>query len=505
MLQLSRRHLDTISQEIVSRPSNGELELPERVLQFGTGVLLRGLPDYFIDKANKQGVFNGRIVVVKSTSRGDSRAFDEQDGLYTLCIKGIEDGAQVDEAIVNGSISRVLSATTAWNEILSCARNPEMQIIISNTTESGIVFLEEDIHQSPPHSFPGKLLAFLYERFKAFKGDEASGLVVIPTELIVGNGDILRSILVKLAAWNKLEDSFCKWLTGANHFCNSLVDRIVPGAMSENDAKITSEKLGYRDELMIMAEPFRLWAIESDSDRVRSILSFSQVDSGMVIAPDIEKFRELKLRILNGTHTFSCAVALLSGFDTVKQAMQNEPMLKFVTSLMMEEIAPAVESEMISIDDARSFAAKVIERFQNPFLDHKWSAISTNFTAKMKMRNMPLFEKYYAKAGKLPTLMAFGFAAYIVFMNGALKDDGRFYHEQDGRSILIDDESAAYFHDRWTNNNREKMVAAILGDQDRWGFELNSVAGLLQAITKNIELIEKEGVMSALIHNRFSN
>src|SRR5947209_1772141 len=221
---LSRYTLRNINSDKVVVPDEELFELPEKVLQFGTGVLLRALPDYFIDKANRQGIFNGRIVVVKSTSHGDTSAFDKQDGLYTLCVRGLQNGEKVEENIVNSSISRVLTATEQWSEILDCAHNSQMQIIISNTTEVGIQLVHEDIRQAPPKSFPGKLLAFLYERFKAFGGSEKSGMVIVPTELIPENGTKLQAIVLELAHLNSLEDGFIEWLECCNHFCNSLVD-----------------------------------------------------------------------------------------------------------------------------------------------------------------------------------------------------------------------------------------------------------------------------------------
>ena len=220
---LSKFNLKNINTGRVAVPDEALFDLPEKVLQFGTGVLLRGLPDYFIDKANKQGIFNGRIVVVKSTDGGDAAAFEKQDGLYTICVRGIEGGNKHEENIVCSSISRVLSAKNEWNKILECAHNPQMKIIISNTTEVGIELVQDDIRRYPPVSFPGKLLAFLYERYKAFAGSRQSGMVIIPTELIVDNGKKLESIVTELAYLNALEESFIDWLETSNTFCNSLV------------------------------------------------------------------------------------------------------------------------------------------------------------------------------------------------------------------------------------------------------------------------------------------
>ena len=211
-MQLSKHNLKNIEAKPgIDIPDEKLLSLPEKVLQFGTGVLLRGLPDYFIDKANKQGVFNGRVVIVKSTD-GSNDEFAQQDGLYTISVRGLADGKEVKEDIINASVSRVLAAKSQWNEILKCAHNAEMTIVLSNTTEVGIQYVEENVLDGAPASFPGKLLAFLHERFKAFSGSSDSGMVVVPTELVTDNGDKLKGIVLELAGFNKFDESFITWI-----------------------------------------------------------------------------------------------------------------------------------------------------------------------------------------------------------------------------------------------------------------------------------------------------
>ncbi|MEP7319576.1 MAG: altronate oxidoreductase, partial [Panacibacter sp.] len=222
-MQLSKDNLGNIPGGHVVKPAKELLNLPEKVLQFGTGVLLRGLCDYNIDYANRNGIFNGRVVVVKSTDAGDTNAFEAQDNLYTLCIRGVEQGKKIEENIICSAISRVLSAKQQWIEILQCAHKPLLKIIISNTTEAGLQLIKEDIHQQPPVSFPGKLTAFLLERYKAFRGSPASGLVIVPTELVTDNGKKLLAMVLDLAAYNNLDESFIDWVKNHNRFCNSLV------------------------------------------------------------------------------------------------------------------------------------------------------------------------------------------------------------------------------------------------------------------------------------------
>ena len=257
-MQLSKDNLHKITAANIVKPTPEIFDLPDKVLQFGTGVLLRGLCDYFIDKANRNGIFNGRVVVVKSTSGGDISAFEQQDNLYTLCVRGMQDGQKIEENIICSAISRVLSAKDQWNEVLQYAHNRQLQIIISNTTEVGLQLVKESIDRDPPSSYPAKLLCFLHHRWQAFAGSAEGGMIIIPTELISDNGKKLFSIVEDLALYNHLSSDFITWLKEHNHFCNSLVDRIVPGKPSESKLTAFRHELGYKDELPAVCEDYCL-------------------------------------------------------------------------------------------------------------------------------------------------------------------------------------------------------------------------------------------------------
>ncbi len=466
--------------------SEAIFQLPEKVLQFGTGVLLRGLCDYFIDKANKQNVFNGRIVVVKSTD-GDADAFEQQDGLYTHLVRGIEHGKTIDETIVNASISRVLSARQQWTDILQCAANPQMQIIISNTTEVGITFIEDDVKATPPKSFPGKLLAFLFERYKAFTGSEDSGMVIIPTELIVNNADKLKEIVIALARFNNLSEDFIEWIECHNYFCNSLVDRIVPGKPAAGEKQAVETKCGFTDELLLMSEVYCLWAIESAKEKVLNTLSFSTGDKGVVLAHDITKFRELKLRLLNGPHTLSCSIGVLCGFDTVKQAMQDEIFYKYIHDLMMNEIAPAVTDDVnIFLAEAKLYAHEVLDRFRNPFLEHKWLSITLQYSSKMLMRNVPNILNHYSKHNSPPKLMALGFAAYIRFMHSEVNELGQYVVHACGKPYIINDDKAALIHRHYERKETLALVYEVLADEMLWGRDLTKLFGFADMVAAHL-------------------
>ncbi|MEO5591349.1 MAG: tagaturonate reductase [Chitinophagaceae bacterium] len=497
---LSEKNLSLIKKaEGLAIPSAALFSLPEKMLQFGTGVLLRGLPDYFIDKANKQAVFNGRIVIVKSTSQGDTDVFNKQDNLFTQCVRGIENGKRIDEVIINASVSRVLTASEQWNTILACAANPQMQIIISNTTEVGIALLDNDnVYAAPPVSFPGKLLAFLLERYKYFNGSAESGMVIIPTELITENGTKLKNIVVELATQNKLENKFIEWIQTANDFCNSLVDRIVPGKLPGEDKAATESRLGFKDDLMIMSEAYRLWAIETSGKRTKEILSFSKADTGVVIADDIDKFRELKLRLLNGSHTFTCALAVQMGFTTVKQAMEDELFCSFITQLMLEEIVPAIVDNKVSAEDGQQFASQVIDRYKNPFIEHHWLSIALQYSSKMKMRNVPVLQQYYEKKAITPRRMVLGFAAYLLFMKSEKNRESLFTGNAGGKKYTINDDKAAELYELWRIDNTDNFVRSVLENVNLWGINLNSLPGFGKAVTEAVNTIQTQGIGMAL-------
>ncbi len=497
IMVLSHRILEQLPATRVEVPASSLFSLPEKVLQFGTGVLLRGLPDYFIDKANRQGIFNGRVVVVKSTTTGSADAFADQDGLFTHAIRGIENNTKVEETIINASISRVLSAASEWESVLQCAHQPEMTVIVSNTTEVGIQLLADDrIGEVPPRSFPGKLLAFLYERYQAFGGSPDSGMVIVPTELIVDNGKKLKAIVLELAALNNLEATFVSWLNEHNRFCTSLVDRIVPGKPDAAVVRQMETELGYEDSLLIVSEVYRLWAIQGD-EKVKSVLTFAAADEGVVIAEDIEIYRELKLRMLNGTHTLSCGIAFLSGFATVKAAMDSEVLSDFVSELMVDEIAPAIPYP-VDPDAAAAFAAKVLDRFRNPHIEHLWLAITAQFSAKLKMRVVPVLLEHYRKQTTVPQRMAAGFAAYLLFMKPTHEENGTFFGSNDGATYKITDDQSAFLADTWKLTELAEVVKAALSAEQLWETDLTLLPGFEAAVLKGLTAMSDNGVLSTL-------
>lgn len=495
-MKLDQKHLSQISPEKAATPSPAVFSLPEKVLQFGTGVLLRGLPDYFIDRANNRGLFNGRILVVKSTGQGDTLEFDRQDGLYTIGVRGIEEGLDIQENMISAAISRVVSAEKDWSLVLEAARNPALEVVISNTTEVGIQLVRESIDASPPVSFPAKLLAVLRERYRSLGGNSAPGMVIVATELIPGNGKKLEEIIWELAADQHLDGAFLSWAKTKLIFCNSLVDRIVPGKPDQEKLEALEQELGYRDELLIFAEPYRLWAIEGD-ERVAGVLSFAEVDKGVIITPDIEIYRELKVRLLNGTHTLTAGIACLSGIETVKEGMDHPEVRAFVELVMQQEIAPAIPYP-VPLEQSRLFAGTVIDRFSNPHIRHLWLSITMQYTMKLKIRVLPVLLNYHTCFGQIPSFITFGFAAYLHFMQVKKSGEGKYYGAAGSVFYLINDDCAPYFEEKTRTCSQSDYVEVVLRDREFWGTDLAALPGFIATVNAYYLDIQDNGMEAAL-------
>ncbi len=489
-MRLSQSNLPTIHPSVeVHLPESSVFGLPEKVLQFGTGVFVRGLIDYYIDKANHAGLFNGRVVMVKSTDAGDIRELRDQDGLYTLIMKSVDGDTHREDRRVCAAVSRILDARTQWADVLACAANPELSVIVSNTTENGIMLqLDEKINALPPASFPGKLLAFLLRRYEAFDGSDESGLVILPTELIPGNGALLKRIVNDLAQANGLPENFIRWLNTANDFCDTLVDRIVPGKPPAEERRQIEALLGYEDQAMVMAETYGLWAIETDRPRTIERLSFSGADPGIHVVPDIAKFRELKLRLLNASHNLSCAVGYLCGFGTVREAMENADFNRYMENLILEDIAMSiVYTAGITPEEAKAFGQSVLERYRNPYIGFEWLSICVQDTSKIRIRAVPVVRQHYEKYGFVSARLALSFAAYIFFMHTETEDKDRYKGVSHGRRYEVIDEHAVDMHRKWSRYSGRTLVRNVLEDVRLWGTDLTLLDGFAEQVSNYLK------------------
>ncbi len=473
--------------------------LPEKVLQFGEGNFLRAFADAMIDELNITGGFGGGIVVVQPLEKGLVDALNAQDGLYTVILRGLENGLEVDDRRIVTSVTRGINPYSHYDEFIGCAEKPELRVIISNTTEAGIAFSEADrLSDTPQASFPGKVAAFLYRRWRHFGGDPSKGLIIIPCELIEDNAAILKNVVLRLAALWELEEGFTEWLENANSFVGTLVDRIVTG-YPRDEAEALTEQLDYEDSLLDTAEVFHFWVLEGPEELARE-LPFGQAGMNVVWTENAAPYKARKVRILNGAHTASVLAAFLAGHDTVAGMMGDPVFEAFVRGALFEEVIPTL-LKYLPYDDLKMFADSVFDRFLNPYIKHYLLSISLNSVSKLRARVLPSILDYVSEKGELPGRLCFSMAALINFYAGSDIEDGALIGTRGGEPYRICDEAGVleFFRElRASSLSNAQLAERVAGNADFWGVDLNGLDGFTGYLAECLDAIDEYGIRGAV-------
>ena len=467
----------------------------EKVMQFGEGNFLRAFVDDFIDIANEKAGYNGKVVLVQPIAQGLTDLINQQEGLYTLYLRGSENGVKVDDKRVISAVSRCINPYAEWGKVLELARSSDLEIIVSNTTEAGIVHdTESAFGQEPPISFPAKLTRVLYERWKAGRG----GIVMLSCELIDNNGkELLRCVNQYIDDW-KLEDGFRRWVNEENVFCSTLVDRIVPGRIRDpEEAKALAEKNGYDDPLTDVGEVFGIWVIEGP-EGLEDRLPFKKAGVPVIVVPDVTPYKKRKVRILNGAHTGFVLGAYLAGFDIVRDCMHDDTVRGYMNRMLYEEVIPTLPLDKKDLED---FARAVQDRFNNPFVNHELMSISLNSTSKWRARNMPTFLDYVQEKKELPPCLTTSFAAYIAFYSNEIQeltDKGLVCRRAKGNTYTVsDDRWVLEFYLDHRNDTPEELVHAVMTNTEMWGQDLTEVPGFEAEAARILRQIRSEGALAA--------
>ena len=470
---------------------------PEKVLQFGEGNFLRAFVDYWFDMSNEKAGWNGKCVLVQPIGGGLAKLINEQEGLYTLYLRGMENGEKVDRKRVISSVSRCLNPYDKedFDAMMEVAVSDDLEYVASNTTEAGIVYDPAcQLTDVPCSSFPGKLTQVLYKRWQAGK----SGLVILSCELIDNNGKELQKCVNQYIDQWKLEAGFRKYVNEECTFCSTLVDRIVPGRIRDEAEVAQLEKEnGYHDELLDVGEVFGVWNIEGP-EWLAEKLPFKAAGLNCIMVPDVTPYKKRKVRILNGAHTGFVLGAYLGGFDIVRDCMHDNVVRGFMNKMLYEEVIPTLPLDKKDLED---FASAVQDRFNNPFVNHELMSISLNSTSKWRARNMPSFLEYTEKMGKLPTCLTMSFAAYIAFFSNdiqALTDKGLVCKRPKGNEyVCSDDRWALEFYYAHKDDSVEDLVHAVMTNGEMWGQDLTKIPGFETATVKNLKKIRTEGAVAA--------
>ncbi|MEL7247139.1 MAG: tagaturonate reductase [Bacteroidota bacterium] len=465
-----------MTQVLSKRTVAASTAYPPRILQFGTGNFLRAFIGPMVQALQAQTDFAGSLVMVKATN-SPSRSYETltaQDGYYHLWTRGVYEGQELDELQLITCASHCVHPYAAFEQFLALASVPELEFVVSNTTEAGIQFEPEDWPAgAPAHHFPGKLTQLLYARFQYFQGDPARGWVMLPCELIEANGQALRECVLQYATHWQLGKAFQEWINSANIFCDTLVDRIVPGFPQEEAAE-AYERLGFVDQQLVVAEPYLLWAIEAPME-VRQRLPLDQIGMNVQFTERLAEYRTLKVRLLNGAHTAMVPVGLRTGFVAVGEFAEAATGRRFLEELLLGEIQPSLPHKQ---KEVQAYVASVLDRFHNPFIQHRLADIALNSIAKFRTRLWPSLRYHLERDGQAPPRLLQAFVALLLLYRGDV--------------IALRDEAAhlEYFASVWTTFAGQERVDQLLGYTDGWGVNLRQYQRFCEQVGRALERIQ---------------
>lgn len=471
---------------------------PERIIQFGEGNFLRCFVDWIVEKMNDRTDFNSSVVVVQPIERGMVDWLNGQDCMYHVNLQGRVDGEVVNSIDRIDCISRALNPYTQFRAFMALAEQPEIRFVISNTTEAGIAFDPQcRLTDQPAASYPGKLTQLLYHRYQTFEGAADKGLIIMPCELIFLNGHHLKDCISKyIELWrDDLGDDyegFRRWFNECCYVCATLVDRIVPG-FPRKEIKEIQQRISYEDNLVVQGEAFHLWVIERAEnmtiEQLKAEFPAGKAGLNVLIVDSEAPYHERKVTLLNGPHTVLSPVAYLSGIDIVRDAV-NDPLIgRFIHRVQFEELMQTLN---LPQDELKKFAEDVLERFNNPYVDHQVTSIMLNSLPKYATRDLPGLKTYLSRTGQLPQGLVFGLAAIITYYRGGTRADGAPITPNDSA------ENMKLVADLWQTGDTTAVARGVLAAKDVWGEDLNEVEGLTQLLDSDLQLIQSKGMRAAV-------
>lgn len=468
----------------LNKETASKVSYPERVIQFGEGNFLRAFADWMIGEMNEKANFNSSVVVVQPIEQGMIDMLNAQDCLYHVNLQGLEKGEKVNSLTRVDVISRALNPYTEFEAFMHLAEQPEMRFVISNTTEAGIVFDPScKLTDAPASSYPGKLTQLLYHRFKTFNGDPTKGFIIFPCELIFLNGHKLKETIEEyIDLWN-LGAAFKTWFEESCGVYATLVDRIVPG-FPRKDIDAIKEKLQYNDNLVVQAEIFHLWVIEAP-ESVAKEFPADKAGLNVLFVPSEAPYHERKVTLLNGPHTVLSPVSWLSGINIVRDACQHEVIGKYIHKVMFEELLETLD---LPKEELIEYGNDVLERFNNPFVEHAVTSIMLNSFPKYQTRDLPGLKTYLKRKGALPQGLVLGLAAIITYYKGDVRADGAKAEPNDAQEILD------LLQTLWATGSTQKVAEGVLAAEFIWGEDLNAIPGLYSQVVDYLDAIQEKGM-----------
>ena len=468
-------------------------EVKETILQFGEGNFLRAFVDWMIDLSNEKDNKPGNVVIVQPIDVGLVDLINEQKGIYTLSMRGnTENGKKIENRVIK-SVSRGINPYADFKAYIDFVESEDLKYVVSNTTEAGISYHEEDFREdSVQDSFPAKVAQLLYFRYKKYAGEEDKGLVFLPVELIDDNGYYLKKYVDQhIEDWG-FEEDFKTWVDEANHFTSTLVDRIVTGRPSPEEAEEFAKENGYEDKLLVFSELFNLWVIEGDKNKAKD-LAFEGLPCNVIWTDNVDPYKKRKVRILNGGHTSTVPAAVIHGFDIVRDFMEDEVFKTYLNDLIDIEVIPNID---LAKEDLVKFKNEVFLRFNNPYVDHKLLSITLNSISKFNARCLPSIVDYYNESGQAPKHFAFSLAALIRFYEIEKNGEGYFGKDENGKEYPVNDdkELLELFAEKAKDDNYIDEILA----SDIWEYDLEKLGDFKELVKKYYKDIKKKSIKEVM-------
>ena len=468
-------------------------EVKETILQFGEGNFLRAFVDWMIDLSNEKDNKPGNVVIVQPIDVGLVDLINEQKGIYTLSMRGnTENGKKIENRVIK-SVSRGINPYADFKAYIDFVESEDLKYVVSNTTEAGISYHEEKFKEDRVQdSFPAKVAQLLYFRYKKYAGAEDKGLVFLPVELIDDNGYYLKKYVDQhIEDWG-LEEEFKTWVDVANHFTSTLVDRIVTGRPSPEEAEEFAKENGYEDKLLVFSELFNLWVIEGDKNKAKD-LGFEELPCNVIWTDNVDPYKKRKVRILNGGHTSTVPAAVIHGFDIVRDFMEDEVFKTYLNDLIDIEVIPNID---LPKEDLVKFKNEVFLRFNNPYVDHKLLSITLNSISKFNARCLPSIVDYYNESGQAPKHFAFALAALIRFYEIEKNGEGYFGKDENGKEYPVNDdkELLELFAEKAKDDNYIDEILA----SDIWEYDLEKLGDFKELVKKYYKDIKKKSIKEVM-------
>ena len=471
--------MENLNSTIVSKKQR-----PTKIIQFGEGNFLRAFIDWFIQTIDDETDFNGGVAVVQPLATGRVKELEKQDGLYNLLLEGIENGELKRSLQTIDVLNQFINPYSEYADYLALAENPDIKLVISNTTEAGIVYDPNDTNYDVcPTSFPGKLLALLKRRYDHFNGSKDAGLYILACELIDYNGSKLKEVMNKLAQDKGYSAEFIDWLNNANLYYNTIVDRIVPGYPRDQIEQLTQE-LGYIDNNIVKGEYFHLWVIEGDPCLTK-VFPVDKTKLNIIITDNVKPYKERKVKILNGAHTCLVPIAYQMGKRLVSEMMNDPKCNKFLMDFMHNEVWGTID---LSKEELENFTNSVFNRFLNPTIKHELLTIALNSMTKYKTRVLPSAIATYENTKQLPKHALFSLACWFNMYS---------FKNEDGTLLIKDDPEFIEMWQGLANASVDEIVDKVMSLK-HWEYDFDQMEGAKDFVKKCLSSIKEKGVEATL-------